>query len=92
MKLQQILASSCRQKILLALSKVKETHLSALVRMINSTYDQVHRNLEIFEREGVVDVRTYGRMKMIRLRHDNPKTEALLKALHLLENVGDTAN
>jgi len=92
LKLQQILASSCRQKILLALSKVREIHLSALVRMTNSTYDQVHRNLEIFEREGVVDVRTYGRMKMIGLRHDNPKTEALLKALHLLENVGDTAN
>lgn len=92
MKLQQILASSCRQKILLALSKVRETHLSNLVRMTNSTYDQVHRNLEILRREGMVDVRPYGRMKMIRLCRDNLKTEALVKALHLIENVGDTAN
>jgi len=92
LKLQQILASSCRQRILLALSKVGETHFSNLVRMTNSTYYQVHRNLEILSREGMVDVRTYGRMKMIRLCHDNPKTEVLVKALHLIENVDDTVH
>jgi hypothetical protein len=45
MRLEQIIASSCRQKMLLALAKVKETHVTQLVRMINSTYNEVRRNL-----------------------------------------------
>jgi predicted transcriptional regulator len=92
LKLQQIIASSCRQKIILALSRVKETHVTNLVRIINSTYNQVDRNLELLEKEGIIAISCYGHMKMIELRMDNPKTQALLKALHQLENATDFLN
>lgn len=86
MKLQQVIASSCRQKILVAMSRVKRTHVTSLVRMINSTYNQVSRNLQILETEGIVKIRHYGRMKMIELSSENPKTLALMKALSILDN------
>ena len=85
MKPEQIIASTCRQKILLALSRVKKTHLTNLVRMINSTYNQVRRNLEILQNEGVIRVQPCGNMKIIQLDLTNIKTKKLLKALQTLE-------
>ena len=85
MKLEQIIASSCRQKILLALSDVKKTHVTNLVRITNSTYNQVRRNLDIMEKEGIIKIQSYGNMKMIELEFSNPKTAKLLKALQTLQ-------
>ena len=84
MRLEQLIASSCRQKILLALSKTKTTHVTNLVRIINSTYNQVDRNLQILEQEGIIKNKHYGRIRLIELNTDNPKTHTLLKALNLL--------
>jgi DeoR/GlpR family transcriptional regulator of sugar metabolism len=85
MELQHIIASSCRQKILSALSKTKSTHVTNLVRIINSTYNQVDRNLRILEQEGIIENVRYSRVRIIRLNFENPKTLALLKALEMLD-------
>jgi predicted transcriptional regulator len=88
LKLEQIIASSCRQKILLALSRIKRTHLNDLIRTVDSTYNQVNSNLQILEKEGIVKIRRFGHIKMIELDVQNQKTQALLKALHILSNQG----
>lgn len=85
MKLQQIIASTCRQKILVALSETKETHVTKLVRDINSTYNQVDRNLRILELEGIIKVGRYGHVRAIELKRENPRTMRLLKALKMLD-------
>lgn len=85
MELEQIIASTCRQKMLLALSKVKKTHVTNLVRMINSTYNQVRRNLEILEKEEIVKITQCGNMKIIELQRENQKTTKLLTALRSLQ-------
>jgi DNA-binding transcriptional ArsR family regulator len=86
LKSEQIIASSCRQKILLALAKIRETHVTNLVRIINSNYNQVDRNLEILEEEGIIKIRRIGRVRMIRLEIENPKTQSILKALNILSS------
>ena len=83
--MEQIIASLCRQKILLALSRVKKTHVTNLVRITNSTYNQVRRNIDIMEKEGMIKIQNYGNMKMIELDFSNPKTVKLLKALQSLQ-------
>lgn len=55
-----------------------------LVRKVNSTYTQVNRNLGILENEGIVKSKRCGRVRIIRLNRENPKTEAILKALEIL--------
>ena len=84
MDLGRLMASSCRQKILQALSKVGQTHMMDLVRMVNSTYGQVNRNLQILEQEGIVNTLYYCRLRIIKLNRGNPKTVTLLKVLGLL--------
>jgi DNA-binding MarR family transcriptional regulator len=89
--LQQIIASSCRQKILMALSKTKETHVTNLVRTINSTYNQVDRNLRILEQENIIRTTRIGNARIIRLNFENPKTGSLLRALQLLDRPTSTS-
>jgi len=87
---RRLIASSCRQKILETLSKVGETYLMDLVRRVNSTYTQVNRNLQILEKEGIIKVRSVGRLRMIRLDRENPKTDIILKALRMLRDLEAT--
>ena len=86
MELNRILASFCRQKILIELSKQKELNVMALVRKVNSTYDEVNRNLGILERESLVIQKYIGRMRLIRLNSTNKFTDVLINALKTLES------
>lgn len=92
MNLERLLASSCRQKILKGLSKVKQTPIMGLVRNINSTYVEVNRNFKILEKEGIVTDQRVGRLRVIRLNRENPTTTLLLQALKILSNQTKTTD
>jgi hypothetical protein len=89
--LKKLFASSLRQKILKQLSLSREVRVIKLVRGINSTYNEVNRNLRILEVEGII-VNDYqqkvrhGKVRVIRLNRENPRTKILLEALKILEN------
>jgi DNA-binding transcriptional ArsR family regulator len=85
MKQNKILASACRRKILKALSEKKEITIMKLVRTVNSTFNEVDRNLRILEREGIVTQRYVGRKRVVRLNFKNEKTLVSLKILKILE-------
>lgn len=86
-----MLASSLRQKILRELSKTSEIRVMKLVSNLNTTYNEVTRNLAILEKEGLitdeyrVKVR-HGKVRVIILNRDNPKTKLLLTILKTLDN------
>ena len=47
-------ASSLRQKIVKELSTSREIRVMKLVRRVSGTYNEVNRNLEILETEGII--------------------------------------
>jgi hypothetical protein len=57
----------------------------ALVRKVNSTYNQVNSNLQILQKEGIIFDEHFGRLRVIRLNKENPRTALLLQALKILE-------
>jgi len=67
------------------LSRTKESHVTNLVRIINSTYNEVDRNLRILEQEDIIKTDRIGRARIIGLNFENPRTTALLKALEMLD-------
>jgi predicted transcriptional regulator len=85
MELEAVLASACRRRILKVLSRAGRVNVMALVRKVNSTYSQVNPNLQILREEGVIFDERFGRMRIVRLNKENPKTTILLQALKLLE-------
>ena len=88
MDLETLMASSCRRRILRALSRAGRTNVMELVRKVNSTYNQVNSNLHILQKEGIVFDEHFGRMRVIRLNKENSRTRLLLQALKMLENSG----
>ena len=91
MDLRKVLASTLRQNILKELSETREIRVMKLVDAVNSTYNELNRNLEILEKEGIItnDYRVkvkHGKVRVIRLNRDNPKTKILLQALKMLDN------
>lgn len=58
----------------------------ALVRKVNSTYNQVNSNVCILRKEGIVVDEHFGRMRVIRLNKENAKTRFLLDTLKMLQN------
>jgi predicted transcriptional regulator len=88
--LRKVLASSLRQNILKVLSQTREMQVMKLVSSVGSTYNELNRNLGILEKEGIIinDYRVKvrrGKVRVIRLNRDNPRTEVLLKALKTLD-------
>lgn len=61
-----------------------------LVRIVNSTYNEVDRNLRILESVGLITQQRFRRKRIIRLNLENKKTLAVLKALKILEAPIDT--
>ena len=62
-----------------------------LVSNVNSTYNELNRNLLILEKEGIVTsnyiIRVkQGKVRTIQLNRDNPKTKILLEVLKTLDN------
>lgn len=89
MVIYDILRSSCRRRILKALSEKKEVNMMKLVRIVNSTYNEVNRNLRILEGEGLVTQQRIRRKRIIRLNLESKKTLTALKALKILEAPND---
>ncbi len=92
MDLETLLASSCRRKILKALSSSGRTNVMELVRKVNSTYNQVNSNLQILQEEGIITDQHVGRMRIVRLNGENPKIRLLLQALKTLSTPTETNN
>jgi len=84
-KMEKIFASTCRTKIIKILSGTKETHIMDLVRKTNSTWSEVDRNIKILEKLEVVESRYCQNRRLVKLRRNNGKVEAVLKALRILE-------
>jgi hypothetical protein len=60
-----------------------------LVRIVNSTYNEVDRNLRILEREGLLTQQHIGHNRIICLNFKTEKTLVLLKLLKIRENSVD---
>lgn len=60
-----------------------------LVHTVNSTYNEVDRNLRILEDDGLVAQQYLGQKRVVRLNFKNKKTLVVLKILKLLNDSVD---
>ncbi len=73
------------------LSMTEEIRIMELVRRVGSTYNEVNRNLGILEEMGIIfneyPVKVkHGKIRVIKLNRESPKTKVLLQALKMLDN------
>ena len=88
-ELSEIVASAGRQNILRVLSHTREIGITQLVKAVNSTYNEVMRNVRILEGEGIFRLILVGRRCYVSLNYENVKTKILIEALGLLDSRPD---
>ena len=89
MDLESILSSSCRRKILKFSHENGSCNIMRLIVGVNGKYPQVNSELQILQKEGIITDKRVGRMRIISLNKENPKTGVLLQALKLLHSTDD---
>ena len=86
LEMNKILGSTIRRKILEALSGNEELAIMKLVQLVNSTHNEVDRNLRILENERLIIQYRLGTKRIIRLNRSSEKTLILLETLTTLKN------
>jgi DNA-binding transcriptional ArsR family regulator len=75
--LDEILTSSGRIRILTVLCKAEELHLTEIAKRTDQSYSNTERHLRDLARVAVVEEHDYGRIRMFKLKLDNPKVKML---------------
>jgi hypothetical protein len=60
-----------------------------LIVGINGKYPQVNSELHVLQTEEIITEKQIGRMRLISLNKENPKTGVLIQALKLLHSTDD---
>jgi len=75
--LDKILTSSGRIRILTLLSQVEELHLTEIAKRTDQSYSSTERHLRDLTIASVVEEHDYGRIRIFKLKLDNPRVKML---------------
>lgn len=77
MQIEEVLGSKARFKILKILSQVGELNVSEIARRLGANHKTTIKHLEIFENEGVLTHKTFGRIRIYRFNKSSQKARAI---------------
>jgi len=72
-------------KILKLIEQLGELNVSDVARRIGVNFATTSRHLKILEEEGVLQQRTYGRIRMYRFNQASPKAKAVQNLIEAWE-------
>ncbi len=75
--LDKVLSSSGRVRILSLLAEVEELHLSEIAKRTEQSYSATERHLRNLAGSAIVEEKDYGRVRIFRLKADNPRARML---------------
>jgi DNA-binding transcriptional ArsR family regulator len=85
MKIEEVFSSRPRMKILKLIEQLGELNVSDVARRIGVNFATTSRHLKILEEEGVLQQRTYGRIRMYRFNQASPKAKAVQNLIEAWE-------
>jgi DNA-binding transcriptional ArsR family regulator len=92
MQIEDVFSSKQRMKILKLIFQLGNLNVSDISRRTNSNFGATNKHLLILEKEGILLVRTYGRIRMYRLNESSPKAKAVQHLLETWEQIGTKEN
>ena len=85
MEIEQVFSSKPRMKILKLIAQLGELNVSDIARRIGVNFSTTSQHLRVLEAEGVLQERTYGRIRMYRFNQASPKAKAVLALIEAWE-------
>jgi DNA-binding transcriptional ArsR family regulator len=82
---EEVFSSKPRMKILKLIARLGELNVSDVARRIGVNFTTTSRHLKILEDEGVLQQRTYGRIRMYRFNQASAKAKAVQNLIEAWE-------
>jgi len=83
--IEALFSSRGRVKIIKILAKEGELNISEIVRRTKLNHSTVYQHLMFLESIGIVQEKTFGRIKIYRFKDENIKARALKKFIEVWE-------
>ena len=85
MELEDVFSSKPRIKLLRLIARLGELNVSDIARRIGMNFTSTSRHLRVLEEEGILQQRTYGRIRMYRFNQASPKAKAVQRLIEAWE-------
>jgi len=76
-ELEDVFSSKPRMKILKLVARLGELNVSDVARRIGVNFTTTSRHLRVLQEEGILQQRTYGRIRMYRFNQASAKAKAV---------------
>ena len=87
MELEEVLSSKSRMKILKLIYQLGQLNVSDVARRLRLNFASTSKHLKLLESEGILQERTYGRVRMYRFNEGSAKAKAVQNLLDVWEKV-----
>jgi DNA-binding transcriptional ArsR family regulator len=80
MEIEEVFSSKSRMKILKLIYQLGQLNVSDVARRLKLNFSSTSEHLKILKAEGILEERTYGRVRMYRFS-ENPKAKATVELI-----------
>jgi len=81
MEFEEVFSSKSRMKILKLIYQLGQLNVSDVARRLKLNFVSTSKHLKVLESEGILQERTYGRIRMYRFNEGSAKAKALQNLL-----------
>jgi DNA-binding transcriptional ArsR family regulator len=85
MELEDVFSSKPRLKILKLIDRLGELNISDIARRIKINFTTTSKHLHLLKDEGILEERTYGRIRMYRFNQASPKAKVVQQLIEVWE-------
>jgi DNA-binding transcriptional ArsR family regulator len=85
LELEEVFSSKPRMKILKLIYTLGSLNVSDVARRVKMNYTSTAHHLKILETEGILQERTYGRIRMYRFNDGSAKAKAVTTLIEVWE-------
>jgi DNA-binding transcriptional ArsR family regulator len=86
MELEEVFSSKPRMKILKLIDRLGELNVSDIARRIKINFTTTSKHLKLLKDEGILEERTYGRVRMYRFNQASAKAKAIQNLIEVWES------
>ena len=87
MDLEEFFSSKLRMKILKLFFQLGELNVSEVARRLGVNYKTTDKHLKTLEEEGILQHKTFGRIRLYRINKSSPKAEVLRELIESWESL-----
>ncbi|MCW4044091.1 MAG: winged helix-turn-helix domain-containing protein [Candidatus Bathyarchaeota archaeon] len=89
MEIEEVFSSKPRMKILKLIARLGTLNISEITKRTKLNYTATNQHLKLLETEGILQQRTYGRIRMYKFNENSPKAKAVQNLIDTWEQVNN---